>query len=72
MPTLAKACERMFHHRKTEFDVEKLLELLERLKQDDSFLNRWKAYSKKNSYVQGISFKAVILDAMELINNMVI
>jgi predicted nucleotidyltransferase component of viral defense system len=72
MPTLARACERTFHHRKTEFDVEKLLELLERLKQDDSFLNRWKAYSKKNSYVQGISFKAVILDAMELINNMVI
>jgi hypothetical protein len=72
MPTLARACERTFHHRKTEFDVEKLLELLERLKQDDFFLNRWKAYSKKNSYVQGISFKAVILDAMELINNMVI
>ena len=72
MPTFARACERTFHHRKTEFDVEKILGLLEKLKQDDSFLERWKAYSKKNNYVQGISFEAVILDAMELINRMVI
>jgi hypothetical protein len=72
MPTLARACERTFHHRKTEFDVGKILELLEKLKQDDSFLNRWEAYSKKNSYVQGIGFEAVILDAMKLIHEMMI
>jgi len=72
MPTLARACERTFHYRKTEFDVVKIQELLERLKRDDSFLKRWKAYAKKNNYVQGISFEAVILDAMKLINEMVI
>ncbi|AEV29438.1 hypothetical protein SpiGrapes_1631 [Sphaerochaeta pleomorpha str. Grapes] len=71
MSTLARACERTFHNRKTEFDVVKILELLERLKRDDSFLKHWKVYTKKNNYVQGISFEAVILDAMKLINEMV-
>jgi hypothetical protein len=72
MKTLAKACERTFHFRKTEFDVSKIRELLEKLKQDESYLQRWKAYSKKNTYVQGISFKAVINDAIRLVNEMVI
>jgi len=72
MPTLARACERTFHYRKTEFDAVKIKELLERLKRDDSFLKRWKAYTKKNNYVQGISFEAVILDAIKLINEMVV
>ena len=70
--TLAKACERTFHYRKTEFDVLKIRELLEKLKQDDSFLQRWKAYSKKNIYVQGISFETVIDDAIRFITEMVI
>jgi len=72
IPTLARACERTFHYRKTEFDPVKILELLERLKRDDSFLKSWEAYSKKNSYVRGISFEAVIIDAMKLINKMMI
>lgn len=71
MPTLARACERTFHFRKTESNVVKIQELLERLKQDDSFMKRWNAYAKKNNYVQGVSFEAVILDAMKLINEMV-
>jgi predicted nucleotidyltransferase component of viral defense system len=72
IPTLARACEQTFYYRKTEFDVLKIQELLEKLKQDDSFLKRWKAYSKKNNYVQGISFETVILDAIKLINEIVI
>lgn len=72
MKILAKACERTFHFRKTEFDVLKIRELLEKLKQDESYLQRWKAYSKKNTYVQGIRFKAVINDAIRLVNEMVI
>ena len=72
MPTLARACERTFAYRKTEFNVVKIQELLEKLKQDDSFLIRWKAYTKKNSYVRGISFESVILDAIKLINEMMI
>jgi len=72
IPTLARAFEQTFYCRKTEFDVLKIQELLEKLKQDDSFLKRWKAYSKKNNYVQGISFETVILDAIKLINEIVI
>ena len=70
IPILVRACERTFHFRKTEFNVVKILELLERLKHDDSFLKRWNAYTKKNSYAHGISFETVILDAMKLLNEM--
>jgi hypothetical protein len=47
--TLARACERTFHYRKTEFDPVKILELLERLKRDDSFLKSWEAYSRRTA-----------------------
>ncbi len=67
IPTLVKACERTFQYRKTEFDLSKIRELLEKLKQDESFVKRWKAYSKKNNYVQEISFEAVINDAIRFI-----
>jgi len=63
---------KVHNYRKTEFDAVKIKELLERLKRDDTFLKRWKAYTKKNNYVQGISFEAVILDAIKLINEMVV
>lgn len=70
MPTLVRACEQTFQYRKTEFDLVKIQELLERLKVDDSFQKRWNAYAKKNNYIHGLSFEAVILDAIRLINKM--
>ena len=70
MPTLVRACEQTFQYRKTEFDLVKIQELLERLMVDDSFQKRWNAYAKKNSYVHGLRFEAVILDAIRLINKM--
>ncbi len=70
MPTLVRACEQTFQYRKTEFNLVKIQELLERLMVDDSFQKRWNAYAKKNSYVHGLSFEAVILDAIRLINKM--
>ena len=70
MPTLVRACEQTFQYRKTEFDLVKIQELLERLMVDDSFQKRWNAYAKKNNYVHGLSFEAVILDAIRLINKM--
>lgn len=66
--TLIHACERTFHHRETEFDVKKIQDLLQKLKHDDTFINRWKAYAMKNTYVQGIEFDEVIVAIIKLTN----
>lgn len=67
---LKEACERTFRYRSTEFDVAKLSTLLTDLKEDESFLIRWKAYAKRNGYVGDISFAEVIDDALKLIKMM--
>lgn len=68
IPTLGRACERTFNVRNTVLDLGNIQRLLERLKKDDSFLTRWNAYTKKNSYAKNIRFETVIDDAIKLIS----
>lgn len=67
---LKEACWRTFKYRDTEFDIDKILNLLEKLKNNDAFLKRWQAYSKKNLYAEGIEFDKVLDDGMKIIKEM--
>lgn len=66
--TLREACERTFSFRNTEFNLEDINQLLEMIKTDNLFKNRWKVYSKKNTYVQGITFEEVVESAVKLLD----
>ncbi len=65
--TLNRAFERTFRYRETELDYDKIIALLDNLVEDNDFLKRWKAYQKKNSYVQA-TFEEVIGSSVELLN----
>lgn len=69
---LKDACRRTFHYRKTEFNVDKIIALLEELKSDERFLNNWKAYSSKNSYTKGVTFEDVVKNGIKLVEKMYI
>ena len=49
---LREACRKTFQYRKTEFDIGKIIDLLENLKTNEAFLKRWQAYSRKNLYAK--------------------
>lgn len=68
---LKVACMRTFGYRKTAFDIPKMIELFELLKKDEVFKQRWRAYSKKNSYIQGILFEDVIDSGIHLLEQIV-
>lgn len=65
---LKEACRRTFRYRNTEFNLEKLRSLLESIKDDQSFLDRWRAYARKNNYVGEITFADVINSAIQLVD----
>ncbi len=67
--TLKKALERTFSYRETELDYDKIITLLENLVKDKDFIKRWKAYQKKNFYVQA-SFEEVITSSIDLLNEL--
>lgn len=64
---LLQACEKTFHKRTTDFSFEKIASMLDSLTNDKSFKTRWDAYSKKNTYVQGISFKDTISEIQKFL-----
>lgn len=65
--TLKDACIRTFKYRKTEFNIKKIIDLLEDLRDDDSFSERWKSYSIKNTFVKETTFEEIIDNNIELI-----
>lgn len=67
---LEEACTRTFKNRSTKFDIKLIHELLQSLKKDSSFITRWKAYRKKNSYVGNITFNEVVDTAVLLLQEM--
>lgn len=69
---LKEACVKTFEYRNTEFSTEKIINLLEKLKLNDMFLQRWESYSAKNFHAKEIKFEEVInncIKIIELINN---
>lgn len=66
---LLDACIRTFSYRETEFDIDKIIDLMESLKSDDSFLKRWKAYSKKNIHAKDLDFDEVLENGIKILEN---
>lgn len=67
---LKEACKKTFQYRKTQLDIDKIIDLLENLKTNEAFLKRWQAYSKKNIYAQDIAFEEVLDNGIKMIKRM--
>ena len=67
---LAEACRKTFRYRKTEFDIDKIIDLLKNLKTNEAFLKRWQAYSRKNLYAKDITFEAVLDNGIKMVKKM--
>ncbi len=64
--TLKAACLNTFRYRGTEFDKDKIINLLDDLAGEKDFQTRWKNYQKKFSYADGIKFEELIENIKEL------
>ncbi|MGF3073649.1 nucleotidyl transferase AbiEii/AbiGii toxin family protein [Facklamia sp. P13069] len=64
---LKKACENTFRYRRTDFDVDSILEVLNILKNEKDINTRWANYQKRFSYAKDISFDDVINTTIELV-----
>lgn len=67
---LREACRKTFQYRKTEFDIDKIIDLLENLKTNEAFLKRWQAYSRKNLYAKDITFEEVLDNGIKMVKKM--
>lgn len=67
---LMKACRKTFRYRKTEFDIDNIIDLLENLKTNETFLKRWQAYSRKNLYAKDLTFGEVLDNGIEIVEKM--
>ena len=67
---LKQSIKRTFEYRYTELDYTKIFNLFETLKNNDTFIERWNSYEKKNSFVQ-VSFDEAISAAVELVGMIV-
>ena len=67
---LAEACRKTFRYRKTEFDIDKIIDLLKNLKTNEAFLKRWQAYSRKNLYAKDITFEEVLDNGIKMVKKM--
>ena len=68
IPDLRKSFETTCQYRKTPFEKEKSLLILEEISKSDIFQTRWKNYAKKSSFAKGISFKATIEACKEILD----
>nr|WP_275542209.1 nucleotidyl transferase AbiEii/AbiGii toxin family protein [Finegoldia magna] len=67
---LKESCKNTFKYRNTEFDMDKILVLLEKIKDVLNFQSRWKSFCKKNIYANGLEFENVIDESISLIKLM--
>lgn len=68
IPDLRKSFETTCLYRKTPFEKEKSLLILEEISKSDIFQTRWKNYAKKSSFAKGISFEATIEACKEILD----
>lgn len=67
---LREACRRTFQYRKTEFNIAKIIDLLENLKTNEAFLKRWQVYSRKNLYAKDITFEEVLNNGIKMVKRL--
>lgn len=68
IPDLRKSFETTCQYRKTPFEKEKSLLILEEISKSDILQTRWKNYAKKSSFAKGISFGATIEACKEILD----
>lgn len=68
IPDLRKSFETTCQYRKTPFEKEKSLLILEEISKSDIFQTRWKNYAKKSSFAKGITFEATIEACKEILD----
>jgi len=66
---LKEACQNTFKYRNTDFNIDRILDVLHDLKDEKDLQTRWKSYQKRFSYAAEISFDDVIDTAIEVIEN---
>lgn len=67
---LKEECQKTFLNRETEFDIDKILELLESAKKNKGFKKRWLEYSNTNSYAKDIKVEELLNYEIETVMNM--
>lgn len=65
---LNSAIKKTFLYRKTTLDKNSFMEVLNALNEDKDFHLRWRNFTKKNYYVNGVNFEAVKDKIMQVIN----
>ena len=68
--SLKKACQNTFKHRCTDFNIDSILGVLNKLKIEKDLEMRWNSYQKRFSYAEEIEFADVIDTAIELVEKM--
>ena len=68
IPDLKKSFETTCQYRKTPFEREKSLLILEEISKSDILQTRWKNYAKKSSFAKGITFEATIEACKEVLS----
>lgn len=66
---LKEACQNTFKYRNTDFNIDRILDVLHDLKDEKDLQTRWKSYQKRFSYAAEISFDDVVDTAIEVIEN---
>ncbi len=64
---LKEAINNTFSYRNTEYDIEKLKNLISQLNTNPIFTNRWTAYRKKNNFVGNFELEEVFKSILELL-----
>lgn len=67
--SLKEACQNTFKHRGTDFNVERIFNVLGNLKVEKDFKVRWSNYQKRFGYADEISFDDVIDTTIDLVEN---
>lgn len=68
IPDLKKSFEVTCQYRKTPFEKEEALLILEEVSKSDLLQTRWKNYAKKSSFAKGIMFEATIEACKEILD----
>ena len=68
IPDLRKSFETTCQYRKTPFEREKTLLILEEISKSDILQTRWKNYAKKSSFAKNVPFEATIESCKEILD----
>ena len=68
IPDLRKSFETTCQYRKTPFEREKSLLILEEISKSDILQTRWKNYAKKTSFAKDVPFEATIESCKEILD----